>query len=71
MQSKLGSAAEASINIASGFVISYLTWLFVVPVFWPHLASSHGTAFGITILFTVVSWLRSYTWRRIFNRRTK
>lgn len=67
-QSKLESAIEISVNIASGFIVSYLVWLFIVPVFWPELASSYKTAFWLTALFTVSSVIRSYLWRRFFER---
>lgn len=61
------SLLETTINIASGFIVSYLAWVFLVPIFWPEHASSHATAFGITVLFTVTSFLRSLIWRRFFN----
>lgn len=67
-QSKLESAIETFFNIGSGFVISYLMWLYVVsPVFG--IPASHTQTFGITVLFTVTSVLRSYVWRRYFNAR--
>jgi hypothetical protein len=66
-QTKLESALEISVSISSGFAISYLVWIFIVPILWPEQASSHATAFGITTLFTVTSVARSYIWRRFFN----
>lgn len=67
-QTKFESLIETSINIATGFCVSYAVWLYVVPIFWPEHASGHGTAFGITCLFTVSSVIRSYFWRRFFER---
>lgn len=67
-QSRLESLLEVSINIASGFIVSFLVWVFIVPIFWPEHASSYGTAFGIVVLFTVFSVIRSYVWRRLFER---
>jgi len=66
MQSRTLSAIEATLNIASGFLISFLVWVLVVPLFWPHLESPMTTSLGITMLFTITSWLRSYGWRRLF-----
>ncbi len=67
-QSKLESALEATINIASGFFISWAVWLWVVPVFFgPNVGVSVGSGFFLTTIFTVSSWLRSYIWRRFFN----
>lgn len=68
-QSRAESLIEISINIASGWIVSYLVWIFVVPPIWPEHKSSLGTAFGITCLFTVASVIRSYFWRRFFERQ--
>lgn len=62
----LESFFETSINIASGFAISWLVWMYLVPVFWPEYASPATTAFWITMLFTVTSFARSLIWRRFF-----
>lgn len=67
MQSRLTSLQESCLNTASGFVISYLMWILVVaPMF--NLPGSHSTSFWITTIFTVTSVIRSYVWRRIFNK---
>lgn len=68
-QSRLESALEISINIASGFIVSYLIWIFIVPIFWPEHTSSLSTAFSIVVLFTVSSVIRSYFWRRFFEKK--
>lgn len=68
-QSRRASAVEATTNIVVGFIVSYLVWvLIVVPLY--HLPVSHTDNFIITCIFTVASWIRSYTLRRVFNRRT-
>lgn len=67
-QTRKGSLIEIMLNIISGFIVSYLVWVFVVPIFWPHLASTYTTAFWITVLFTVSSIIRSYLWRRLFEK---
>lgn len=68
-QTKLESAIESTVNIATGFVVAYLVWMFIVPVLWPQHASSHSTAIGITFLFSTISWVRSYVWRRVFENQ--
>lgn len=66
-QSRLGSFTESCLNTASGFVVSLLVWqwlvapLFGLPIDW-------AMNFGITAIFTIVSVLRGYVWRRVFIR---
>jgi len=66
-QSFWESVLETTANIASGFLVSYIVLLYLVPVFWPEFAPSYVDTFGITMLFTVTSFLRSLGWRRFFN----
>ena len=66
-QTKLVSLIEVCVNVATGFILAWLVWLYLIPVFWPHHSSSAGEGFWITSLFTVVSVLRGYVWRRFFN----
>lgn len=67
MQTRLGSLIEQVLNIGSGFVLSLIVWQTVGPWFgykvtlWDNL--------GITSVFTVVSIVRGYCWRRYFNWR--
>ena len=61
------SVLETTINIASGFIVSYLVLLYLIPIFWPEFAPAYGAAFGIVVVFTVTSFLRSLIWRRFFN----
>jgi hypothetical protein len=69
-QSKRGSLLEASLNTASGFVVSLIVWRFLVaPMFGFSLDMETNVA--VTSIFTVVSIARSYAWRRLFNRQTK
>jgi len=69
-QTKVESAIESTANIATGFVISWCVWMFVVtPLIqagYLQAGPAHD-AFYITSIFTVTSWLRSYFWRRYFN----
>lgn len=64
-QTKLGSFAEAWANIAVGFSINYVANLLVLPLFG--LNVTPADAFGIGVIFTVISLVRSYVLRRWFN----
>ena len=62
-QTRIESAVEITANYASGFLVAYLTYQFIViPIPW-----LLGDAFWVTVLFTAVSIVRSYLWRRFFN----
>lgn len=65
MQSKLGSFVEACANIAVGFMINFTANMIVLPWFGFDITASK--AFGIGIVFTVISLVRSYAIRRWFN----
>lgn len=59
---------ETVTNTAIGFVISLITWQFVAAAF--HIPMPLGNNLIITGIFTVVSIVRSYVIRRIFNGKT-
>ena len=65
-QSKIISAIEVTLNIGSGFLISMLLWQFIAPVLGYEITI--GENVQLTSVFTVVSLIRSYAWRRIFTR---
>ncbi len=65
-QTKLESLIEASLNTASGFVVSLIVWRWIVAPLM-HLPIDMASNFAITGIFTVVSVIRSYVWRRFFN----
>lgn len=67
MQSKLGSLFEQVSSTAIGFIVSLLTWELVVKPAWG-LTTSFIENLGITTVFTVISILRGYCVRRLFNR---
>jgi hypothetical protein len=63
-QSRAHSLIEASLNTASGFCLSFLAGLFIFPLLgWAVSARQNLTAVA---LFTAISVVRSYVWRRIF-----
>ena len=64
-QSKKMSAVESLSNIAIGMTIAYVTQVIVFPIFGIHVPpSSH---IGIVLIFTAVSFIRSFCFRRVFN----
>lgn len=67
-QSKLESRIEIGANYVSGFLLAWLTWTLLVlgPLTWGWIVVENG--FAITMVFTVVSIIRSYYWRRFFAR---
>ena len=65
MQTKKHSAIESLANIAVGIGIAFGTQVVVFP--WFGLHATLAANLGITAIFTVVSFVRSYTLRRVFN----
>ena len=64
-QTRLESLAEVIINVIIGWGVGLLTQLVVFPIFDIHV--SFGDQFWISVVFTVVSIVRSYAIRRWFN----
>ena len=64
-QTKLGSFIESWANIAVGFGINFAANLVILPHFG--FAVTVSDAFGIGVIFTVISLVRSYVLRRWFN----
>lgn len=65
MQTKKQSLIESISNTAIGFVISYAATFLIFPLVG--FESNAGKNILITLFFTVVSIIRSYTLRRFFN----
>lgn len=66
MQSRLESFIEAWVNILIGFSINYTANLIVLP--WFGFDITPSKAFGIGLVFTIISLVRSYGVRRLFVR---
>lgn len=64
-QTKKYSAFESIANVAVGFGVSFIANIIVLP--WFGFKVSVKDAFGIGLIFTVISIVRSYLLRRIFN----
>lgn len=65
MQTRTGSLVEAIANIVVGFTINWTANMLVLPLFGFHVTAAD--AFGIGVVFTVISLVRSYVLRRWFN----
>lgn len=65
-QSKLESFIESFFNIGSGFIIAMLSWSYVITPLFGIKTDSHEN-FLIVMIFTVISIVRSFLWRRFFN----
>lgn len=64
-QSRLMSLVEAIVNVAVGYGVAVATQLTVFP--WFGLPARLGDALAIGAIFTVVSILRSFLLRRLFE----
>lgn len=63
MQKKSSSLVEVCCNTGSGFVVSYGVTVAL------HSSLSVMDPLHITGIFTVVSIVRSYAWRRLFSKK--
>lgn len=66
-QPKLHSFIESCMNTSSGFVLGYVSNILLFPLFGIHI--SVAATFWYTMILTVISVVRGYVWRRIFNHR--
>jgi len=65
-QTRLGSVAETVLGTAIGFAVSWAATPLILAMFGYRAGA--GTAFGITAVYTILSLLRGYFVRRLFNR---
>lgn len=61
-QTRLESALERSTDMTSAFLISWTVYEFVI---FPNVDSF--SSFEVTAIFTIISLVRGYFWRRFFN----
>lgn len=64
-QKKRHSLLESFLNVAIGYGVALLAQIAVFPLFGVHVSISENLAIGA--IFTVVSIVRSYFVRRLFN----
>ena len=69
MQTKRHSLLEQVLNVGSGFILSSLVWQFIIIQCWD-IHTSFSENLQITSVFTIVSVIRGYIWRRLFNKLT-
>lgn len=70
MQSYWESFIEAKVNTIMGFCISWFLMAYVIPYIFNIDGITTSNSFNIVALFTIVSVIRSYIIRRIFNHLT-
>lgn len=66
MQSRMMSMVESVANVAVGLGVAFTAQLVVFPLFG--IVVPLSTNFAISAVFTVVSLVRSYALRRLFER---
>jgi hypothetical protein len=66
MQSRTNSLIESATNILIGYWCAVLTQLIVFPIMGIDVSLNKNLIIGL--VFTLISLLRSYVIRRVFNR---
>ena len=64
-QSRKHSALESMLNILIGVGIAFVSNMLILPYFGFHISVEQNIA--LTIIYTFISFLRSYFIRRLFN----
>lgn len=72
MQTKKGSLFETCCNVISGLVFAFFTWTYImiplsVKFNWDMNHLKIAQVFLFNSIFTVISIVRGYSWRRFFN----
>lgn len=65
MQSRALSLVEAAANVAVGYTVAVAANLLVLPAFGYAVSLRDASAMGL--VFTLISLVRSYVLRRLFN----
>jgi hypothetical protein len=68
-QSKLDSLKESVVNIGIGYGVAIAAQVAIFPHYGISISLTQNLEIGL--LFTVVSLVRSYAVRRLFNRKAK
>ena len=66
MQSRFLSALESIANVMVGYIVAIVAQTIVFPIFDVYISMSDNLMIGA--IFTLVSLVRSYFLRRVFNR---
>lgn len=67
-QSKRSSLIESFLNQFSGLVISLLLFQYIIGPYMLEITPTWSDNISVTLVFTLVSVVRSYLFRRLFNR---
>lgn len=65
-QSKKGSAIETASSTAFGFIVAMIVQPIILGAFGMSINFHQDVA--LTVIFTLISVVRSYVFRRVFNR---
>ena len=65
-QNKKMSALESFANVLVGYVVAVLSQMIIFPALGYNISTRDNFLTGI--FFTIISLIRSYTLRRIFNK---
>lgn len=68
-QSKKQSLLESIMNVLVGYGVAVVSQIAIFPLFGVHVTLNENLT--IAAFFTVISVIRSYTLRRLFNARAK
>lgn len=66
MQTKTHSMIESITNVLVGYLIAVISQIIIFPVFGLNVSLKNNLIIGLW--FTIISLIRSYILRRIFNR---
>ena len=66
MRGNVRSLVESTIDIGSGFILALLIQIYIFPMF--NLYPTVSVGIKIALIFTLVSILRSWFWRTMFNK---
>lgn len=68
MQLKRHSLLESMVNVAVGYGVALLSQIIIFPLFGINVSLRDNVLIGV--FFTIISIVRSYLLRRIFNKLT-
>lgn len=66
MQSRKMSMVETACNVTIGYIVAVLSQLAIFPFFGIYVSIEDNLLIGV--YFTVISIIRGYVLRRVFNR---
>lgn len=67
-QSRFESAIESVLNVGSGFILAMLIWQLIANPLYGYKITLLDNL-GLTAIFTTISVVRGFLWRRFFEGR--